>query len=96
MKEPYKIVKQPLLTEKSDLLREKSNQYVFEVDKGANKIEVKKAVESLFGVKVEKVRLQNMIGKVKKMGRFEGRQAGWKKAYVTLAPDNVIELFESV
>lgn len=96
MKNPYQIVKRPLLTEKSDRLRETDNQYCFEVAVGANKLEVKAAIESLFEVKVSSVRIQNRIGKAKRMGRFTGKRADWKKAIVTLKEDEVIELFEGV
>jgi len=63
---------------------------------GANKLEVKAAIESLFEVKVSSVRIQNRIGKAKRMGRFTGKRADWKKAIVTLKEDEVIELFEGV
>lgn len=96
MKNPYQIVKRPLLTEKSDRLRETNNQYCFEVAVWANKLEVKAAIESLFEVKVSSVRIQNRIGKAKRMGRFAGKRADWKKAIVTLKEDEVIELFEGV
>ena len=96
MKDPYQIVKRPLLTEKSDRLREVNNQYCFEVAVGANKLDVKAAIESLFGVKVSSVRLQNRIGKTKRMGRFAGKRADWKKAFVTLKEGEAIELFEGV
>jgi len=93
---PYQIVRRPLLTEKSDHLREKENQYCFEVNRRANKLEIKQAVEELFQVKVKKVRVQNVQGKVKRMGRYEGKRADWKKAFVTLYEGEVIELFEGV
>ena len=96
MKNPYQIVKRPLLTEKSDRLRETDNQYCFEVAVWANKLEVKAAIESLFEVKVSSVRIQNRIGKAKRMGRFPGKRADWKKAIVTLKEGEVIELFEGV
>lgn len=96
MKDQYQIVKRPLLTEKSDRLRETNNQYCFEVDVRANKLEVKAAIESLFGVTVSSVRMQNRIGKAKRMGRFTGKRADWKKAFVTLKEGEVIELFEGV
>ena len=86
------IIRRPLVTEKSTLLRETGNVIAFEVDPKANKIEVKKAVEELFKVKVEEVRLFNIRGKMKRMGRFEGKRRDWRKAYVRLkagekAPD---------
>ncbi|HLA41093.1 MAG TPA: 50S ribosomal protein L23 [Candidatus Glassbacteria bacterium] len=96
MRDPYQIVKRPLLTEKSDFLRERSSQYCFEVALEANKDDVKRAVETLFKVKVTAVRLQNRLGKTKRMGRFIGRRANWKKAFVSLAAGNTIELYEGI
>ncbi|MBW7995789.1 MAG: 50S ribosomal protein L23 [Candidatus Glassbacteria bacterium] len=96
MKDQHQIIKRPLLTEKSDLLRETENQYCFEVDVAASKHDVKAAVEELFGVRVTKVRLQNRLGKLKKQGRSQGRRSSWKKAFVSLAADDHIELFEGV
>jgi large subunit ribosomal protein L23 len=86
------IIRRPLVTEKSTILREASNVIAFEVDPKANKIQVKDAVEQLFNVKVEEVRLFNVRGKMKRMGRFEGKRRDWRKAYVRLkagekAPD---------
>ena len=87
------IIRRPLVTEKSTLQREAgANVIAFEVDPKANKIEVKRAVEELFKVKVDEVRLFNVRGKVKRMGRFEGKRRDWRKAYVRLragekAPD---------
>lgn len=87
------IIRRPLVTEKSTLQRESgANVIAFEVDVNANKIEVKKAVEQLFKVKVEEVRLFNVRGKVKRMGRYSGKRRDWRKAYVRLkegekAPD---------
>jgi len=86
------IIRRPLVTEKSTVLRESSNVIAFEVAPNANKIQVKDAVEKLFNVKVEEVRLFNVRGKMKRMGRFEGKRRDWRKAYVRLkagekAPD---------
>ena len=86
------IIRRPLVTEKSTLLREGANVIAFEVSPKANKIQVKQAVEELFKVKVEEVRLFNVRGKVKRMGRYEGKRRDWRKAYVRLkagekAPD---------
>ena len=88
------VIRRPLVTEKSTMLREDTNVIAFEVDPNANKIEVKKAVEELFKVKVEEVRLFNVRGKMKRMGRWAGRRRDWRKAYVRLkegekAPDFV-------
>ena len=88
------IIRRPLVTEKSTILREEGNVIAFEVDPTANKIEVKKAVEQLFKVKVEEVLLFNVRGKMKRMGRWAGKRRDWRKAYVRLkegekAPDFV-------
>jgi large subunit ribosomal protein L23 len=87
------IIRRPLVTEKSTLQRESgANVIAFEVDINANKIQVKSAVEDLFKVKVEEVRLFNVRGKIKRMGRYAGKRRDWRKAYVRLkagekAPD---------
>ncbi len=86
------IIRRPLVTEKSTVMRDDANVIAFEVDPKANKIQVKNAVEELFKVKVAEVRLFNVRGKVKRMGRFEGKRRDWRKAYVRLkagekAPD---------
>jgi large subunit ribosomal protein L23 len=92
------VVRRPLLTEKSTLLREEKSVVVFEVAPGANKIEIKRAVEALFkGAKVADVRIARMHGKVRRQGRFVGQRPDWKKAYVRLAADSKpIEFFEGV
>lgn len=86
MKSPYTIITRPLLTEKAMILRDRENnpEYVFKVARNANKIEIARAVEALFNVEVEKVNTVLMKGKLKRQGRFVGRQANWKKAYVIL------------
>ena len=78
------IIRRPLVTEKSTTRREVDNVITFEVAGSANKIQVKKAVEELFKVKVEEVRLFNVRGKMKRMGRFVGKRRDWRKAYVRL------------
>ena len=91
------IIRRPLVTEKSTLLRETDNVIAFEVDPNANKIEVKKAVEELFKVKVAEVRLFNVRGKMKRMGRFAGKRRDWRKAYVRLkAGEKAPEFVEGV
>jgi large subunit ribosomal protein L23 len=80
----YEVIKQPLVTEKSSTLKESARTLAFRVAVGANKIEIKQAVEKLLGVKVERVRTSVVEGKLKRQGRFVGRRADWKKAYVTL------------
>ena len=97
MKTAYDIIKRPIVTEQSMMLATEK-KYTFEVAKDANKIEIAKAVEEIFGVKVAKVNTLNMDGKEKRMGRYpEGRRPNWKKAMVTLAADSkTIEFFEGM
>ena len=97
MKHPQDIIYQPLITEKSTILRESREVYCFRVHVNANKIEIARAIEALFNkVKVADVRTSRVRGKTKRMGRFEGRRPDWKKAWVRLAPDSKdIELFEA-
>ena len=97
MKSPYDIVKRPIITEKSmELLAE--NKYTFEVDKNANKAEIKEAIETIFeGVKVKKVRTLNFTGKKVRTRYGYGKRADWKKAYVTLTDDSeAIEYFDGM
>jgi len=89
-----KIIIRPLITEKVSELQETERKVAFVVNPDANKIEIKRAVEKRFNVKVEKVATANFMGKVKKMGRFEGRRPGFKKAVVTLREGFKIEFFE--
>ena len=91
------IIRRPLVTEKSTILREEENVISFEVAGNANKIQVKQAVEELFKVKVEEVRLFNVRGKMKRMGRFVGKRRDWRKAYVRLkAGEKAPEFIEGV
>jgi large subunit ribosomal protein L23 len=84
-----RIIRRPLVTEKSTMMREDgSNIIAFEVDPNANKIQVKTAVEELFDVKVAEVRLFNIRGKQKRMGRSVGKKRDWRKAYVRLTADS--------
>lgn len=96
MKDPQDIVIRPIITERS--MRDmEQNKYTFVVDKKANKIEIKKAVEELFDVKVERVNVVNYMGKMRRMGRNIGRKASWKKAFVKLAEGSKkIEFFEGM
>ncbi|NLU35855.1 MAG: 50S ribosomal protein L23 [Clostridiales bacterium] len=96
MKNPHDIIIEPVLTEKSyDAMQEK--KYTFIVDKNANKTEIKKAVEAIFGVKVEKVNTVRMQGKKKRLGVHVGRRPSFKKAYVRLTEDSKeIEFFEGM
>ena len=96
MKAPQDIVVRPVITERSMRDMEES-KYTFVVDRKANKIEIKKAVEELFGVKVEKVNVVNYMGKMRRRGRNIGRKASWKKAFVKLTEDSKkIEFFEGM
>jgi len=95
--ENYRIIIRPLITEKSTLQKETGNIIAFEVAAKANKIEVRRAVEALFNVKVEEVRLFNVRGKLKRLGRNIGRRSDWRKAYVRLkAGQKAPEFFEGV
>ena len=97
MKTAYDIIKRPVITEQS-MAQTEMKRYTFEVAKDANKIEIAKAVEEIFGVKVAKVNTINMYGKEKRTGAFpKGRRPSWKKAMVTLTPDSkTIEFFEGM
>ncbi|MBO5733581.1 MAG: 50S ribosomal protein L23 [Clostridia bacterium] len=96
MKSPYDIILKPVITEASmDMIADK--KYTFKVATDANKVEIKKAVEEIFDVKVDKVTTMNFDGKLKRMGRFEGRRAAYKKAVVKLTADSkTIEFFDSM
>lgn len=96
MKNPHDVVYQPLITEKSTILREQKGMYCFRVAPRANKVEIARAIEELFDkVKVADVRTARVRGKVKRMGRFTGRRPDWKKAWVRLSPDSkALEFFE--
>ena len=90
------VIRRPLFTEKSTRVQERDNQYAFAVDPGANKRDIAEAIEKLFEVQVTNVRTQNYRGKERRMGRFAGRRASWKKAIVTLAEGQSIELYENI
>ena len=94
MKEMHDILHRPLITEKSTLLKDKHGKIAFVVNRKANKIEIRKAVEKVFKVKVLDVQTMNVSGKRKRFGRIEGMTSAWKKAVVTLAPGDHIEFFE--
>ena len=96
MKSVYDIVTSPLITEKGTMVNAEGNQVVFRVRRDANKEEIRQAVESLFKVRVEKVRTLNYLGKTRRVGRNIGRRSAWKKAYVTLAEGQRIDFFENV
>ena len=93
---PTEIVHGPVITEKGTLVNEQANQVIFRVHVHANKVEIRHAVETLFKVKVEKVRTSRQLGKVRRVGRHLGRRPNWKKAYITLAEGSRIDFFEGV
>jgi large subunit ribosomal protein L23 len=92
----HQVLIRPLLTEKVTGLRESLNTVAFVVSARANRLEVRRAVESLLKVKVERVNILNVMGKTKRLGRFIGKKQDWKKALVTLKAGEKLELYESV
>ena len=89
------VLIQPLLTEKITAMRESHNTLGFLVHPNANRVQIKQAVEALLKVKVERVNVMNVCGKVKRLGRFSGKRSDWKKAFVKLKPGEKVELYES-
>jgi large subunit ribosomal protein L23 len=92
----YQVIKEPQIAEKGSLQKELYNQITFKVDRRANKVEIRRAVETLFKTKVLHVRTMNMKGKKRRVGRNIGKRPDWKKAIVKLAPGENIEFFEGV
>ncbi|MBT3169224.1 MAG: 50S ribosomal protein L23 [Candidatus Cloacimonetes bacterium] len=95
MKNPREILIAPIITEKSSGMQTSNNSYTFQVSKIANKIEIKKAIEKIFNVTVLNVNTINQRGKVKRMGRYSGKRADWKKAIVKLKEGDSIAEFEA-
>jgi len=96
MKSTKNIIRKPIITEKATEMKETENKYVFEVEKGCNKLEIKRAVEELFKVTVTDVHTCTTHGKVRSRGRFRGRRPDWKRAIVRLKDGDTIEFFEGV
>ena len=94
--DPHQIIIKPVISEKSYNLIETESQYTFQVDKRANKNQIKRAIEEVFDVKVHKVNTVNVKSKPKRQGFYRGRTATWKKAVIRLAEGERIELFEGV
>ena len=92
----YQVIKAPIDTEKTNLQKELLNQVSFTVDPNANRVEIKRAVEDIFDVKVKSVNTINVKGKVKQRGRIAGKRKDWKKAHVTLMPGHRINFFDGV
>ncbi len=96
MTQYYDMILRPVVTEKTSRQREMYNQVTFEVDRRSNRVEIRKAVERIFNVRVLEVRTIHMKGKVKQRGRIVGKRKDWKKAIVKLMPGERIEFFEGV
>ena len=94
MKRPQDVIIRPLITERAAIAQEEENKVFFQVATDANKLEIKDAVESLFGVTVTSVRTMNVKGKMKRMGLHSGRRPSWKKAIVTLGEGDALDFFE--
>jgi len=92
----YDIIKRPLITEKTNIQKEDYNQITFEVDRRANRVEIKRAIEKLFSVRVSTIRTIQVKGKRKQRGRVIGKRKDWKKAIATLMPGERIDFFEGV
>ncbi|MGD8367498.1 MAG: 50S ribosomal protein L23 [Desulfobacterales bacterium] len=92
----YEIIKRPVITEKTSIQKETNRQVTFEVDRRANRVEIRRAVERLFNVRVAAVRTAQVKGKIKQRGRIVGKRRDWKKAVVTLMPGERIDFFEGV
>ncbi len=90
----YDIIRRPLITEKTTTQKETTNQVSFEVDRRANRVEIKRTVEKIFNVRVVGVRTMRIRGKIKRRGKIEGKRRDWKKAMVTLGPGERIDFFE--
>lgn len=92
MQDPYSIIQNPIRTEKGTNIQAKENKYIFKVDCHANKVQIKKAIEEIYKVKVEKVNTVNMFGKWRRVRLVEGKRPDWKKAVVKLKEGEVIEI----
>ncbi len=92
----YDIIKSPLITEKTTIQKEDSNQVSFKVSRKANRVEIKRAIENIFNVKVAGVRTMQVKGKTKQRGRIIGKRKDWKKAIVTLIAGERIDFFDGV
>jgi large subunit ribosomal protein L23 len=92
----YDTIIRPIITEKTSIQKEDFNQVSFEVDRRANRVEIRRAVEKIFNVRVADVRTMQIKGKVKQRGRIVGKRRDWKKAIVKLMPGERIDFFEGV
>jgi large subunit ribosomal protein L23 len=92
----YDIIKRPVISEKTSIQKETANQVSFEVDRRANRVEIKRAIEKIFNVQVSSVKTMQIKGKIKQRGRIVGKRKDWKKAIVKLLPGQRIDFFEGV
>ena len=92
----YDIIIRPVVTEKTSIQKEEFNQFSFEVDRRANRVEIRRAIEQIFNVRVAEVKTMQVKGKVKRRGRVVGKRRDWKKAVVKLIPGERIDFFEGV
>lgn len=90
----FDLIKRPIITEKTNIQKEANNQVTFEVDPHSNRVEIQRAVEKIFNVKVSDIHTMHVRGKNKRRGRILGKRRNWKKAIVTLMPGERIEFFE--
>ena len=93
---PYDLIRRPLITEKTNIQKENYNQITFEVDRNANRVEIKRAIQDIFNVKVDTVKTIQVKGKTKQRGRIIGKRRDWKKAIVKLMPGERIDFFDGV
>ncbi len=93
---PFDLIRRPLITEKTNIQKESYNQITFEVDRNANRVEIKRAIQDIFNVKVASVNTIQIKGKTKQRGRITGKRRDWKKAIVKLMPGERIDFFDGV
>jgi large subunit ribosomal protein L23 len=93
---PFDLIRRPLITEKTNIQKESYNQITFEVDRNANRVEIKRAIQDIFNVKVASVKTIQVKGKTKQRGRITGKRRDWKKAIVKLMPGERIDFFDGV
>jgi len=93
---PYDLIRRPLITEKTNIQKESYNQITFEVDRNANRVAIKRAIQDIFNVKVASVKTIQVKGKTKQRGRITGKRRDWKKAIVKLMPGERIDFFDGV
>ncbi len=93
---PFDLIRRPLITEKTNIQKESYNQITFEVDRNSNRVEIKRAIQDIFNVKVASVKTIQVKGKTKQRGRITGKRRDWKKAIVKLMPGERIDFFDGV